>query len=77
MSLNKKIVIFLSKPKRERRIIMAIKVMGVAAGRKDSNSEILLKEALIACEEAGAEVTMINLRDYNLMDCIACHRERM
>lgn len=51
---------------------MAIKVMGVAAGRKDSNSEILLKEALIACEEAGAEVTMINLRDYNLMDCIGC-----
>lgn len=36
---------------------MSIKVMGVTAGRKNSNSEILLKEALIACEEAGAEVT--------------------
>ncbi len=51
---------------------MSFKVMGVAAGRKDSNSEILLKEALIACEEAGAEVTMINLRDYNILDCTGC-----
>ncbi|MCF0132799.1 MAG: flavodoxin family protein [Blautia sp.] len=51
---------------------MAVKVMGVAAGRKNSNSEILLKEALIACEEAGAEVTMINLRDFNIMDCTGC-----
>ncbi|SEL27019.1 MULTISPECIES: flavodoxin family protein [unclassified Butyrivibrio] len=51
---------------------MSIKVMGVTAGRKNSNSEILLKEALIACEEAGAEVTMINLRDYNILDCTGC-----
>lgn len=51
---------------------MSIKVMGVAAGRKNSNSEILLKEALIACEEAGAEVTMINFRDYNILDCTGC-----
>ena len=51
---------------------MGIKVMGVTAGRKNSNSEILLKEALIACEEAGAEVTMINLKDYNILDCTGC-----
>lgn len=51
---------------------MAIKVMGVCAGRKDSNSEILLKEALIACEEAGAEVRMINLRDFDVLDCTGC-----
>lgn len=51
---------------------MAVKVMGVTAGRKNSNSEILLKEALIACEEAGAEVTMINLRDYDIIDCTGC-----
>ncbi|EOQ40093.1 flavodoxin family protein [Butyricicoccus pullicaecorum] len=48
------------------------KVMGITAGRKNSNSEILLKEALMACEEAGAEVTMINLRDYNILDCTGC-----
>lgn len=51
---------------------MAIKVMGITAGRKNSNSEILLKEALMACEEAGAEITMINLRDYNILDCSGC-----
>ena len=42
---------------------MAYKIMGVTAGRKNSNSEILLKEALMACEELGAEVRMINLKD--------------
>lgn len=51
---------------------MAAKVMGITAGRKNSNSEILLKEALIACEEEGAEVTMINLRDFNILDCTGC-----
>lgn len=48
------------------------KVMGITAGRKNSNSEILLKEALMYCEEAGAEVTMINLKDYEISDCTGC-----
>ncbi len=48
------------------------KIMGIAAGRKNSNSEILLKEALMFCEEAGAEVTMINLNDYHILDCTGC-----
>jgi len=51
---------------------MSFKVMGVTAGRKDSNSEILLKESLLACQEMGAEVTLINLRDYNILDCTGC-----
>lgn len=51
---------------------MGFTVMGVTAGRKNSNSEILLKEALLACQEQGAEVTMINLRDYNIVDCNGC-----
>lgn len=51
---------------------MKKKIMGITAGRKNSNSEILLKEALLACQEAGAEVTMINLRDYNILDCTGC-----
>ncbi|MGL4732378.1 MAG: NAD(P)H-dependent oxidoreductase, partial [Fusobacteriaceae bacterium] len=42
-----------------------MKVLGVTAGRKNSNSEILLKEALLACQERGAEVKMINLKDYH------------
>ena len=48
---------------------MSYKVMGITAGRKNSNSEILLKEALLACQEAGADVTMINLKDYHIEDC--------
>ena len=51
---------------------MSFKVMGITSGRKDSNSEILLKEALLACEKQGAEITMINLRDYNILDCTGC-----
>ncbi len=51
---------------------MSFKVMGIAAGRKNSNAELLLKEALMACEAAGADVTMINLRDYNILDCTGC-----
>ena len=46
--------------------------MGVTAGRKNSNSEILLKEALLVCQEMGAEVRMINLKDYNIIDCNGC-----
>ena len=51
---------------------MPVKVMGIAAGRKNSNNVILLKEALMYCEEAGAEVTMINLKDYKILDCTGC-----
>ena len=51
---------------------MAVKIMGITAGRKNGNSELLLKEALTACEELGAEVRMINLRDYNILDCTGC-----
>ncbi|SFD05043.1 flavodoxin family protein [Ruminococcus albus] len=51
---------------------MAFKVMGVTAGRKDSNCEILTKEALLVCQEQGAEVSMINLKDYDLLDCTGC-----
>ena len=39
---------------------MGFTVMGVTAGRKDSNCEILLKEALMVCQEMGAEITMIS-----------------
>lgn len=51
---------------------MGYKIMGITAGRKNSNSEILLKEALMACEDAGAEITMINLYDYKILDCTGC-----
>ncbi len=51
---------------------MTYKIMGVTSGRKDSNSDILLKESLLACQGQGAEIIMINLRDYNILDCTGC-----
>ena len=49
-----------------------MKVLGIVAGRHNGNSEILVKEALLACQEAGAEVKMINLFDYHIEHCIGC-----
>ena len=51
---------------------MAYKVMGVAAGRKNSNGEILLKEALDVCLKEGADVSFVNINDYNIVDCNGC-----
>lgn len=51
---------------------MSFTVMGVTAGRKNSNCEILLKEALLECQKQGAEVRMINLKDFNIIDCNGC-----
>ena len=51
---------------------MGFQVMGVTAGRKDSNCEILLKEALLACQAQGAQVRMINLKDFDILDCDGC-----
>ncbi|MGE1061253.1 flavodoxin family protein [Megasphaera paucivorans] len=48
------------------------KIMGITAGRKNSNSEILLKEALLQCQKQGAEIRLVNLRDYHIEDCIGC-----
>ena len=49
-----------------------MKVMGIVAGRHNGNSEILVKEALLACQEAGAEVELVNLFDYNILPCTGC-----
>ena len=49
-----------------------MKVLGIVAGRHGGNCEILVKEALLACQEAGAEVKMINLFDYHIEHCLGC-----
>ena len=36
------------------------------------NSEILLKEALMAAEESGAEVELLRLHELNIKPCIGC-----
>lgn len=48
-------------------------VLGVSAGSMMGNSEILLKEALMGAEEAGAEVEMIRLNDFDIKHCKGCH----
>ena len=49
-----------------------MKVLGISAGRHGGNSDIAVKEALLACREAGAECTFINLFDYNILPCTGC-----
>ena len=49
-----------------------MKVMGIVAGRHNGNSEIAVKEALLACQEAGAECILVNLFDYNILPCTGC-----
>lgn len=49
-----------------------MKVMGIVAGRHNGNSEILVKQALTAVKDAGAEAILINLFDYNIKPCSGC-----
>lgn len=49
-----------------------MKILGIVAGRHNGNSEILVKEALLARREAGAECKLINLFDYNIEHCTGC-----
>lgn len=49
-----------------------MKLLGLSAGRKMGNSEILLKEALMAAEEIGVEVEVLRLHDLNIKPCSGC-----
>lgn len=49
-----------------------MKVLGISAGRHNGNSDIAVKEALLACQEKGAECYFINLFDYNILPCTGC-----
>jgi multimeric flavodoxin WrbA len=50
-----------------------MKVLGITCGRKLSNTEVLVKEALMAAEEKGAEVEIVRLMDLNLKPCTGCN----
>ena len=49
-----------------------MKILGIVAGRHGGNSEILVKEALLAAQAKGAECKMINLFDYHIEHCTGC-----
>ncbi|MBR1496190.1 MAG: flavodoxin family protein [Oscillospiraceae bacterium] len=49
-----------------------MKILGIVAGRHGGNSEILVKEALLAAQAKGAECKLINLFDYHIEHCTGC-----
>lgn len=52
-----------------------MKVLGLLASyRRQGNSEVFLKEALMGAEEEGAEVEILRLTNYNIRPCTACGR---
>lgn len=50
-----------------------MKVLGLTCGRKLSNTEIVVKEALMGAEEKGAEVELIRLMDLDIKPCTGCN----
>jgi multimeric flavodoxin WrbA len=47
-----------------------MKILGIVAScRKLGNTEILVKEALMAAQQKGAEVEIIRWNDYNILPC--------
>jgi len=50
-----------------------VKVLGIVCSpRKNGNTEILVREALKAAEEKGAETELILVSDMDINPCIAC-----
>lgn len=50
-----------------------MKILGLTCGRNNGNSEILMKEALMAAQELGVEIEMIRLHDMNIKACVGCN----
>ncbi|HEX8924642.1 MAG TPA: flavodoxin family protein, partial [Terriglobales bacterium] len=50
-----------------------MKILGISVGRKNSNTEILVKETLMGAQEAGAEVEFIRLHDFFIKPCTGCN----
>lgn len=52
-----------------------MKVLGICASfRRQGNTEVFVKEALMAAEEAGAGVGFLRLNDYRIEECQGCGR---
>ena len=48
------------------------KILGLSFGRKMSNTEVMVKHALMACQEAGHDVRFIRVNDLDIKDCTGC-----
>ena len=53
-----------------------MKVLGLTCGRRLSNTEILVKEALMGAEEMGVEVEIVRLMDLSIKPCTRVQRLR-
>ena len=49
-----------------------MKIVGVSLGTKNGSNDAMCKEALIAAQEMGAEVSFIHLLDWDIQDCTGC-----
>lgn len=49
-----------------------MKLLGLSAGRKMGNSEILLKEALLSAKEYGVDVELLRLQELKIKPCTGC-----
>ena len=49
-----------------------MKLLGLSCGRKMQNTEILVKEAMMAAEELGVDIGMIRLLDLDIKPCTGC-----
>lgn len=49
-----------------------MKIVGVSLGSKNGSNDAMCKEALIAAQEMGAEVSFIHLLDWDIQDCTGC-----
>lgn len=49
-----------------------MRVLGISFGRKMKNCELMVKEALMEAEKAGAEVAFIRMLDLTIKPCIGC-----
>ena len=48
------------------------KVVGFSFGRKMMNTEVLIKEALLVCQEAGLDIQFIRCDDLKIEKCTGC-----
>ena len=49
-----------------------MKLVAFCAGRKNCNTEVYVKEALMAAQEMGVEVELCRLNDFELHNCTNC-----
>jgi multimeric flavodoxin WrbA len=48
------------------------KIIGLSTGRKNGNSEVLLKVALMAAEKHGVETEIVRAMEHEIKPCIGC-----